>query len=220
MAAAVPATASTAPLTKGERTAERILDAAERLFGEQGYTDTSLRDVAREVGLRIPSLYTHFESKDELYGAVLDRTVVPVFELLDRAIVAAPTGGLDAAVIVEQVMALLEARPHIPRLLLHETLAGGKRLTPVLRARIAPIFEKAHLAARASEEGRHWSDDQIPHLVLAFYHVVVGFETIAPLYQATVGVDLTTAEARERQTRFLTALAESLFPPVPDLPMQ
>lgn len=204
--------------TKGERTAERILDAAECLFGEQGYDGTSLRDVADAVGLRIPSLYNHFASKDDLYAAVLDRTVVPVLEILDYAIDTAPSGRLDAAVLVEQIMHLLAERPHLPRLLLRESLSGGKRLTPVLRQRIAPIFEKAHAAARASAEAKRWPDEQIPNLVLAFYHVIVGFETIGPLYQATVGVDLTTSEARARQTRFVMSLADSLFPQTSDLP--
>ncbi|MAG30995.1 MAG: hypothetical protein CL908_08905 [Deltaproteobacteria bacterium] len=206
------------PQTKGERTAERILDAAERLFGERGYEGTSLRDVADAVGLRIPSLYNHFASKDDLYAAVLDRTIVPVFELLDYAVDTAPTGLLDAPGLAEQIMDLLADRPHLPPLLLHESLSGGKRLTPLLRERIAPIFEKAHTAARASKDVSHWPDDQIPNLVLAFYHVIVGFETIAPLYKATVGVDLTTPEARARQTRFVMNLADSLFPHTTGMP--
>ena len=221
MATTVPVPGEThhsEPKTKGERTADRILDAAERLFGEQGYDGTSLRDVADAVGLRIPSLYNHFASKDDLYAAALDRTVVPVLEILDYAVETAPTGRLDPGALVEQVMHLLGERPHLPRLLLHESLSGGKRLTPVLRQRIAPIFEKAHAAARASENAKHWPDDQIPNLVLAFFHVIVGFETIGPLYQATVGVDLATPEARARQTRFMMNLANSLFPQTPEVP--
>ena len=57
------------PGRKGELTAERILDAAEGLFAERGYSGTSLRDVAAAVGIRIPSLYNHFPSKDSLYAA-------------------------------------------------------------------------------------------------------------------------------------------------------
>ena len=72
----------------GERTAERILDAAEELFAERGYNGTTLRDVATRVGVRPPSLYNHFASKDALYAAVLERGIGPLIELLARSAAA------------------------------------------------------------------------------------------------------------------------------------
>lgn len=47
-----------------------ILDAAAELFSEQGYDRTSIRDIARKVGLLPGSVYHHFASKDALYLAV------------------------------------------------------------------------------------------------------------------------------------------------------
>ena len=72
----------------GERTAERILDAAEELFAERGYAGATLRDVATRVGVRPPSLYNHFASKDALYAAVLERGIGPLIELLARSAAA------------------------------------------------------------------------------------------------------------------------------------
>ena len=43
--------------------------------------------------MRAPSLYNHFESKDALYAAVLERGVGPVLELLAQ--VAAQPGAVD-----------------------------------------------------------------------------------------------------------------------------
>ena len=48
------------PWRKGQKTAERILDAAENLFADRGYAGTTMRDVSAAVGLRTPSLYNHF----------------------------------------------------------------------------------------------------------------------------------------------------------------
>ena len=75
--------------TKGERTARRILDVAEDLFGRQGYDGTSLRQIADGTGIKEPGLYNHFSSKQDLYAAVLHRALNPMEEALtahvDRA---------------------------------------------------------------------------------------------------------------------------------------
>lgn len=49
---------------------ELILHAAARLFSRKGYDRTSIRDIAREVGLLPGSVYHHFISKEALYLAV------------------------------------------------------------------------------------------------------------------------------------------------------
>ena len=43
-----------------------LIQAATRLFGSRGYDQTSISDIAREVGLSDGSIYTHFENKEEL----------------------------------------------------------------------------------------------------------------------------------------------------------
>lgn len=45
---------------------DAILNAAMRLFGKQGYTGTSMRDIANEVGVLPGSLYAHIQSKEAL----------------------------------------------------------------------------------------------------------------------------------------------------------
>jgi AcrR family transcriptional regulator len=194
------------------QTAGAILDAAEALFAERGYEGTALRDVAEAVGVRAPSLYNHFPSKDSLYAAVLERGLGPVLELLADASSGRPAGRPDSERLVSEVMAVLARHPHLPRLLLHETLAGGRRLTPMLERWIAPAFARAAELVRADPAARRFEPDQIPHLVLALYHVVVGYFTVADLYRQVAGEDLLAAPALARQTRFLRRLVATLFP--------
>jgi AcrR family transcriptional regulator len=47
-------------------TRQRIEEAATRLFVARGITETSVRDITREVGISEGALYRHFESKDDL----------------------------------------------------------------------------------------------------------------------------------------------------------
>lgn len=51
---------------RSRRTVDRILDAATRIFDEQGYTGTSTNDIADEADVSIGSLYQYFPNKDAI----------------------------------------------------------------------------------------------------------------------------------------------------------
>ncbi|HEU5156077.1 MAG TPA: TetR/AcrR family transcriptional regulator [Streptosporangiaceae bacterium] len=70
-----PALRRAAPLRRLRRAERRaqILAAATRAFARTGYAATGLDDVAAEAGITKVILYRHFESKADLYRAVLDR---------------------------------------------------------------------------------------------------------------------------------------------------
>ena len=74
-------------LRRAERR-EQILAAATRAFAGAGYSATSLDDVAAESGITRVILYRHFESKADLYRAVLDRACT-------RLVEAVGTGNYD-----------------------------------------------------------------------------------------------------------------------------
>jgi AcrR family transcriptional regulator len=206
---AVASLAAARPLRKGERTAERILDTAERLFAERGYAGTHLRDVAEAAGLRIPSLYNHFAGKDALYAAVLERGIAPVLEALSESI---EQPDADRGRFAEKMLAILGQRPNLARLVMHETLGGGEHLSPLLRAWFKPAFQKAEEIIRASPGARRWSDEQIPLLVAALYQVAVGYFALAPLFRALDRGDPLAPESLARQTRFFADLVAALLP--------
>ena len=77
-------------------TRERILDAAERLLGGKGPDATSLREITSSAGVNLAAVNYHFQSKEALVKAVLDRRVEPLvrrrLEMLDDAEAAAAGG--------------------------------------------------------------------------------------------------------------------------------
>lgn len=64
----------------GEGGREEILDAASRLFTEQGYAGTSTREIALAVGIKQASLYYHFASKEAMLAELMAGTVMPSLE--------------------------------------------------------------------------------------------------------------------------------------------
>ncbi|WP_171041251.1 TetR/AcrR family transcriptional regulator [Sinomonas susongensis] len=62
-------------------TRERIQSVALRLFSEQGYEATSMRQIAEELGFTKAALYYHFESKEDIVRALLETMRGEVAEL-------------------------------------------------------------------------------------------------------------------------------------------
>ena len=75
-----------APLAKGPRKRQEIIDAAARCFARQGYDGTSMRDVAKLANLLPGSIYYHFASKEEMLKAVHDELMRSMTERVLLAI--------------------------------------------------------------------------------------------------------------------------------------
>ncbi len=58
----------------GELSRARILDAATEIAAERGYEGTSIGAVSAKCGLPASSIYWHFENKDDLIAAVIERS--------------------------------------------------------------------------------------------------------------------------------------------------
>lgn len=54
---------------------EEILDAAAKLFRRKGYNGTSIRDITSAVGILRGSIYSHFESKEQIFLTILHRGI-------------------------------------------------------------------------------------------------------------------------------------------------
>ncbi len=57
--------------TKGDRTRAALIEAAYQLFNNKGYHATSMRDIADAAGLALGGIYNHFQSKEDIFVAML-----------------------------------------------------------------------------------------------------------------------------------------------------
>lgn len=89
-------------------TKQKILDTAERLFGEYGYDATSLRQIIAEAGVNLAAIHYHFGSKQELLDELILRKAEPVNEQriarLERVMAEAGSGPLAVEKVLEAFM--------------------------------------------------------------------------------------------------------------------
>lgn len=65
-------------------TRDRIIEAADQLFYQQGYEQTSFANIAEAVGITRGNFYHHFKSKDEILDAVISNRLGSTKEMLVR----------------------------------------------------------------------------------------------------------------------------------------
>ena len=116
-----------------------IIEAAGRLFGERGYGATRLDEIAAAAGVTKPIVYRHFDSKRDLYLALLDR------HRDDLAVFVASIPSEGSAVerlrpVLEVWLDYVEARSYAWKMLFRDTGGGPE---------IAARRREVHARARA-----------------------------------------------------------------------
>ncbi|HEY6499224.1 MAG TPA: TetR/AcrR family transcriptional regulator [Streptosporangiaceae bacterium] len=96
---------------------ERLLSAAEELFGERSYRRTSVADICSRAGIATGSFYAHFSSKNDIFAAVVRQINADLRAAMRSAIEAAPERQRDRERAAFQAFfQMLSKRPWIDRI--------------------------------------------------------------------------------------------------------
>jgi AcrR family transcriptional regulator len=137
-------------LTKKERTQRAIEQAAYELFMEQGFNATSMRQIAERAGLALGGIYNHYESKEDIFQAVIHNRH-PYKQILPLIVNA--RGDTVEEFVRNAARALIEGlgqKPDFLKLMFIEVVEfNGKHISGILQEiapQALPVFER--LAAR------------------------------------------------------------------------
>jgi TetR/AcrR family transcriptional regulator len=202
-----PLASSTEKVRNAERSRAAILDAAERLFADQGYDATSLTQVGAAAGVSRGTPGYFFRTKSELYQAVLDRSFAEVREAVRagraRALASGESPDTILAGAVSDYFDFLAARPNFVRLIEREALSGsrlphGASHLSAGQEALAAISAELGLDDSASGEAAQLL---LSIISLCWFHLIHD-RTVAP----AVGVRLEDAADLERRKRHVISL--------------
>jgi AcrR family transcriptional regulator len=88
-------------------TVTRILDAAEVLFAETGFAETSLRTITAKAGVNLAAVNYHFGSKKALIQAVFARFLGPFYKLVESSLDAHEKHQPDTVLSIEDILAFV-----------------------------------------------------------------------------------------------------------------
>ena len=135
-----------------------VMEAAARLFATHGFHGTSLRDIAREVGMLPGSIYCHFASKNDLLTAVYEAGVSRILDRVDQALDAGggPWDRLERACRAH-LEVLLEDSPYAKVVI--RVLPGD---APQVSAELGRLRERYETRFRALGEDLALTPDRDP----------------------------------------------------------
>ena len=192
---------------KPERTREAVLDAAEELFAARGYDGVSLQEIGAAAGVSRATPSYFFGSKEDLYQAVIDRSMAPAQALVTAVRELAGRDEPPETVIAEAVAGYIEflaGRPTFVRLIGWEAMTGGRFLGESA-PHIAVVREGFAAVADELRRGDFRAVDPV-QLLISFVALCFFPASHGAMLLAALGVDVEDRAFREARTRHVTEL--------------
>lgn len=136
---------------------ERILDMAEYLFATQGFSATSMRQIAERVEVTAAMIHYYFGNKKKLLQAVMERVLEP---LASGVAALAQNDATSVPDLTQLMFSMAADHPYLPQLITREVfLPGGtmqveflRHFAPRLGGRLPGILQREQRAGRLAAD--------------------------------------------------------------------
>lgn len=165
---------------------EIILDAALEVFSAYGYRGGTIDQIAARCGLSKPNLLYYFRRKDDIYKAVLERTLADWLEPL-RSLDPAADPATELTRYISAKLDLTFGRPAASRLFANEILHGAPHVARFLKGPLKELVDaKALVIRRWVAEGKLRPVDAT-HFIFAIWAVTQHYADFAVQVEAIIG---------------------------------
>lgn len=193
-------TPAQSPERRGATSRASLLLSARRLFSEHGFHGTSVGDIADAAGLRKPSLFHHFPTKEALYRAVMDEMFSELATAIAGAASARGTYAERLDAMNDALVAFFVAKAEAARLLFREALEPGAVMKDEGVSRALTILAGAEQFLSEGMAAGEFIQQDPKQLLLSLTGIHLTYFAIQPLATPIVGMPLSSpAAAKARQ---------------------
>lgn len=201
------------PLSQNsDSTIDRIIDAGEVLFAENGYEGTTLRQIAQRVGIKEPSIYAHFAGKEAVYGAVIDRALRPFHAEMDSWIKTEMT--LRDLFEIPRKLLLLHARhPYAARIMHREFCLPADRISPKVMEWLEQIAQQSRvfMGELHDPEAAPLDPSRVVVHIVTLTNITLGFFSTQGMQARLLGDDYDDARLFDEYVHILARIFRGLL---------
>lgn len=185
---------------------EKILEAADHLFGSTGFDETTTRQIAERSGVNKALIHYHFEGKDALFRAVLDRHYGRLAAVLAPALTHEGDVRARFEAVLDAYVDFLAANQGFSRMLQRE-ISGGRHVDHIASHMAGP-FRAAVAGISAAFPTGQAGELSAPHVLVSFFGMVVTWFSYAPIVAQLIGVDPLSPEGLEQRKRHVRRMLD------------
>jgi len=154
--------------TKTPLQADKMLDAAGRLFGAQRFHEVRMEDIAAEAEVGKGTIYRYFTDKEELFVALLERSSRQLVTLLEEEKKKGGSARVRLHAYIRARLEFFDERPHLFDLIQRaEVMSGPKKAFPWQKARDELFQQFADLFSEGNASGEfHIPDPDMAKLMM------------------------------------------------------
>lgn len=166
----------------------RILAAALDVFAANGYRGATVDHIAANAGMSKANVLYYFNTKDEIYTAVLDRTLTVWLDPMEN-LVAEGDPIEQIWDYARQKLQLSRDAPHASRLFANEILQGANTIRPYLQTTLKVLIdEKCQIIQTWIDEGKIAAISPL-HLIFFIWATTQHYADFQPQIDALHGGD-------------------------------
>jgi TetR/AcrR family transcriptional regulator len=199
-------------------TVRRICTAAELAFAEQGLAGARTDEIARAAGVNKALLYYYFQSKDDLYAAVLEglflqqRTAIAFARRTSSPPRTMPSHQQELRAYVNGAIDFVVAHPNFPKLIQREMMNRSAQVRHLMRRFWLPAFQRLESAIRQGIKAGEFRRVDPQHAVFSIIAMTVFYFSAAPMLKDLLGRDTLNARAvAARRAAILDFMEHALF---------
>jgi len=185
---------------------EKILRAADKLFGEAGFDATTTREIAELSGVNKALIHYHFKSKEALLEHLLDAYYEDLTNTLRNCLSADGSLRDNLLLLLDAYLDFLVTNRNFSRIVQREA-AGGKMMERVL-ANMTPILEMGQAHLKQTYPSTQGGAMAAEHLLVSFYGMIVSYFTYSGVIEHLLSSDpMSPANVKMRKRHLRTMAA-------------
>ena len=127
-----------------KNTKATILRTAEKLFAQQGFELSTVREIANKSGINVAMVYYYFKTKDELYQKIIDDSFRILSQSLKEGVDQEKGPEKKIHDVIEVYISFFHHHKNLHRIILRETISKSDHIDMIVKRYVSRNFKLVH----------------------------------------------------------------------------